>query len=61
MTPIRDRGTPFVVVSNRRSGGVNHLDQALGVLRQAVPRLVAVDTADPLVDEALRGAAGGTV
>ena len=54
-------GRSLAVVTNRRAGGTNRLDDAVAILRRAVPGLVVVDTADPLLEDALRPSAGGTV
>ena len=61
MSPTRGRDRSFVVVTNRRAGGVDQLDHALGALRRSAPSLVVVDTADPLLERALGDAPGGTV
>ncbi len=61
MSEARGRASSLVVVTNRRAGSMDQLDQALSVLRDGAPGLAAVDTEDPLFEEALRGVAGRTV
>lgn len=55
------RQSALLVVTNRRAGGANRLDDALGALRQGSPDVVTIDTSDARLQEELRGAKGRTV